>query len=86
MKNEGVMVKILFQWGMGGINRVKKVFYDKRHSWLIICQHEIYLLEKYVHSRMKNEKVMAKILFECGGGANRVNEGFYHRKHLGLII
>ena len=78
--------KYYFRGGKGGvINRVKKVFYDKRHSGVIICQHEIYLHEKYGHSKMKNEEVMAKILFECGG-ANRVNEGFYHRKHLGLII
>ena len=55
--------------GDGGINRVKKGFYDKRHSGLIICQHEIYHHEKSGHSRMKNEGLMAKILFKCGGGS-----------------
>ena len=68
------------------MTRVKKGFYDKRRSGLIICQHEIYLHSKSGHSRMKNEGVMAKILFKCGGGANRVKEGFHHMRYLGLII
>ena len=64
--------------GEGGMNRVKKGFYDKRRSGLIKCQHEIYIHAKSGHSRMKNEGVMAKILFKCVKGANR--------RHLGLII
>ena len=64
----------------GGMNRVKKGLYDMRRSGLIICQHEIYLHAKSGHSRMKNEGVMAKILFKWGR-ANLQNMGL-----LGLKI
>ena len=67
MKNEGSFGHNTVLVGDGGMNRVKKSFYDKRRSGLIKCQHEIYIHAKSGHSRMKNEGVMAKILFKCGG-------------------
>ena len=39
MKNEGSFGHNTVLVGDGGVNRVKKSFYDKRRSGLIICQH-----------------------------------------------
>ena len=71
----------------GGSNRVKKGFHHMRHVGLNICQHESYLHAKTGNSSMKNEEIVAKILFQWGS-KNRVKVGFHcgGGVKLGIII